>query len=81
MAGVYYVGTIPEARGRGLGSLCTRAATKAGFDLGARTVILQASQQGQTFYERIGYKVFTRYRWYIVDTTSDGSNVALDARL
>lgn len=74
MAGVYYVSTIPEARGRGLGGLCTRAATNAGFDLGAQTVILQAAQRGQTFYERIGYKVFTRYRWYPISVTSGGTD-------
>jgi ribosomal protein S18 acetylase RimI-like enzyme len=72
IAGLYYVGTIPTARGRGLGSLCTLTATNAGFDLGARAVILQASQQGQTFYERIGYEVLTRYRWYSIDCASSG---------
>jgi ribosomal protein S18 acetylase RimI-like enzyme len=69
-AGIYYVGTIPEARGRGLGGLCTRAATNAGFDLGATVAVLQASQTGQSFYERIGYQAFTRYRWYPVITQS-----------
>ncbi len=64
VAGVYYVGTIPEARGRGLGELCTGAATNAGFDLGARIVILQASAAGEPLYRRMGFQFLTRYRWY-----------------
>src|SRR4030095_4679089 len=42
VAGVYWVGTIPEARGHGLAELCTRAAGNAGFDLGGRVAALQA---------------------------------------
>ncbi len=64
VAGIYYISTIPEARGRGLGELCTRITTNAGFDLGARAVILQASVMGEPLYERLGYKTITRYRWY-----------------
>lgn len=69
VAGVYYVGTIPEARGQGLGELCTRFATNAGFDLGASAVILQASVAGEPLYRRMGYKLLTRYRWYCLPTT------------
>ena len=36
VAGIQLVGTIPDARGRGLGELCTRWAVAAGFELGAR---------------------------------------------
>jgi ribosomal protein S18 acetylase RimI-like enzyme len=64
VAGLYYVGTVPEARGRGLGELCTRVATNAGFDRGARFVVLQASVAGEPLYRRIGYEVLTHYRWY-----------------
>lgn len=67
IAGIYYVGTIPQARGRGLGELCTRILTNAGFDLGARAVILQASIMGEPLYERIGYKTITHYRWYAIE--------------
>ena len=64
IAGIYYIGTIPQARGRGLGDLCTRIATNAGFDLGARAVILQASSSGEPLYQRLGFKTITHYRWY-----------------
>lgn len=64
IAGIYYIGTIPQARGRGLGDLCTRIATNAGFDLGACAVILQASSRGESLYRRLGFKTITHYRWY-----------------
>ncbi|MBA1145821.1 GNAT family N-acetyltransferase [Ectothiorhodospiraceae bacterium WFHF3C12] len=35
-AGLYWVGTLEEARGRGLGAWCTWLATRAGFERGAR---------------------------------------------
>ena len=66
VAGLYYIGTIPQARGRGLGELCTRLLTNTAFDLGARAAILQASKIGEPLYQRVGYKTITHYRWYSV---------------
>jgi ribosomal protein S18 acetylase RimI-like enzyme len=64
IAGLYWVVTLPEARGRGLGEACTRLAGNRAFELGARCVILQASAQGEPIYLRMGYREITRYRWY-----------------
>ena len=61
VAGVYWVGTVPEARGRGLAELCTRAVGNAGLDLGARIAALQASPMGEPVYRRMGYVEVTRY--------------------
>jgi ribosomal protein S18 acetylase RimI-like enzyme len=61
VAGIYWVGTTPEARGRGLAELCTRAAGNAGFDMGARIASLQASVMGEPTYRRMGYVEVTRY--------------------
>jgi ribosomal protein S18 acetylase RimI-like enzyme len=61
VAGVYWVGTVPAARGRGLAELCTRAAGNAGFDRGARIAALQASVMGEPLYRRMGYVEVTRY--------------------
>jgi GNAT superfamily N-acetyltransferase len=61
VAGIYWVGTVPEARGHGLAELCTRAAGNAGFDLGARIASLQASPMGEPVYRRMGYVEITRY--------------------
>jgi hypothetical protein len=65
VAGVYWVGTVPEARGRGLAELCTRAAGNAGFDLGARIAALQASPMGEPVYRRMGYYEATRYPFFV----------------
>jgi GNAT superfamily N-acetyltransferase len=66
VAGVYWIGTTPEARGRGLGSACTRAAINAGFDMGARVAALQASTMGEPIYLKMGFREITRYPWYPV---------------
>lgn len=65
VAGVYWVGTTPAARGRGLAELCTRAAGNAGFDLGARVAALQASVMGEPIYRRMGYVEVTRYPSFV----------------
>jgi len=65
VAGIYWVGTTPDARGRGLAETCTRIAGNAGFDLGAQVVALQASLMGEPIYRRMGYREITRYPWYV----------------
>jgi ribosomal protein S18 acetylase RimI-like enzyme len=65
VAGIYWVGTLPAARGRGLAELCTRAAGNAGFDLGARIASLQASPMGEPVYRRMGYVEVTRYPLFV----------------
>lgn len=63
-AGIYWVGTVPDAQRTGLGTICTRLATNAGFQHGASTVTLQASPYGEPVYLRLGYKIYDRLRWY-----------------
>src|SRR5262249_7478015 len=65
VAGIYWVGTTPEARGRGLAEPCTRAAGNAGFDLGGRIAALQASRMGEPVYKRMGYVEVTRYPYLV----------------
>jgi hypothetical protein len=72
VAGIYWVGTVPSGRGRGLAELCTRAAGNAGFDLGARIAALQASVMGEPVYRRMGYVEATRYP-FLVQLTPPGS--------
>ena len=61
IAGVYFVGTIEAARGRGLGEAVTRAVTNAAFDAGATANSLQASVMGEPIYRRMGYEEIYRY--------------------
>jgi ribosomal protein S18 acetylase RimI-like enzyme len=51
-----WVGTLPDYRRRGLGTLVTQAVTNEAFARGARIVVLQASPQGLPVYERLGYR-------------------------
>ena len=69
-AGIYWVGTIPEAQRSGLGTLCTRVATNAGFQNGASVVTLQASPYGEPIYLRLGYKTYDRLKWYLCPKAS-----------
>ena len=63
-AGIYWVGTIEEKRGHGLGSYVTQVSTNAAFDNGAKVVVLQASEAGERVYKKLGYETITHYRWY-----------------
>ena len=65
IAGIYWVGTLPAARGRGLAELCTRVAGNWAFDRGAPLVTLQASVMGDPIYRRMGYFEVTRYPYLV----------------
>jgi hypothetical protein len=60
IAGVYFVGSVEAARGRGLAEAVTRHVTNLGFDLGAANVQLQASHMGEPIYTRMGYEELHR---------------------
>jgi len=63
LAGVQLVGTVPAARRRGLGELCTQWTVLAGFELGAEAAVLEASEAGEPVYLRMGFVELSRYRW------------------
>jgi len=71
IAGIYWVGTTPAARGKGLAELCTRTVGNAAFDQGARAVVLQASTMGEPIYTRMGYEAVTRYPYYVAFSAPD----------
>jgi ribosomal protein S18 acetylase RimI-like enzyme len=62
---VGWVGTLPEFRRRGIGTAVTRAATNAGFDMGAEVVGLQATAAGFPIYEKLGFRTISSYKiWF-----------------
>ncbi|RPJ63611.1 MAG: GNAT family N-acetyltransferase [Dehalococcoidia bacterium] len=65
IAGVYWVGTSKEARGKGLAQYCVREVSNAAFDMGARKVVLHASKFGAPVYPKIGYREFSNYPHFI----------------
>ncbi len=66
IAGVYWVGTLPSARGRGHADAIMRRVSNFAFDRGASFVTLKASALGEPVYRRLGYREVTRYPWYVV---------------
>lgn len=62
VAGIYWVGSIERARGKGLGRALTAAAVNAGFDLGAEFASLQASPMGESVYLGMGFETICSYR-------------------
>ncbi|MGA8745024.1 MAG: hypothetical protein WB507_04070 [Solirubrobacterales bacterium] len=62
VAGIYWVGSVTTARGRGLGRTVTAAAVNAGFDLGAEIASLQASPMGESLYSAMGFEKVFNYR-------------------
>lgn len=61
VAGIYWVGTTEEARGRGLAHALTATAVNAGFELGAESASLQASPMGEPIYRRMGFETIFNY--------------------
>ncbi len=62
VAGIYWVGSVEQARGQGLGGALTAAAVNAGFDLGAELASLQASPMGESVYLGMGFETICSYR-------------------
>jgi GNAT superfamily N-acetyltransferase len=65
IGGVYWVGTVPAARGRHAAAHCTQAVTNWCFERGASVVTLQASKQGEPIYRALGFSEYTRYPWFL----------------
>ncbi len=65
VASLQWVGTVPAARGTGLGALVTVMATNLAFDRGASSCSLQASPMGASVYRRLGYETIYHYEEYV----------------
>ncbi len=66
VAGLYSIGTVPNARGKGIGTFMTIGALLDAYSKGYQIGTLYASRMGMRMYERIGfdacpYCVFGRY--------------------
>jgi hypothetical protein len=65
VGGVNWVGTRPDAFGRGYGAAVTWAVVELGLARGARFLNLQASPMGAPVYRRMGFSTPTHYRVFL----------------
>jgi GNAT superfamily N-acetyltransferase len=63
VAGIYWVATLEQARGRGLGAALTWAAVAGGRALGCTIANLQASRLGFPVYARMGFEHILDYEF------------------
>ena len=67
VASVYAVGTLPSARGQGIGGAITLKPLLEAREMGYRYAVLFATEMGVYAYERIGFRQcgvrINRYLW------------------
>lgn len=62
--GIYWVGTVPAARGRGLASACVSALAHSAFARGAGCVVVQAAHNLEGFYRALGFTAISQLDLY-----------------
>ena len=58
-----HIFTMPEQRGRGIGTMLTQRVMAALEGKGCRTLLLGASEIGQPIYEKLGFRVVSMYHY------------------
>jgi ribosomal protein S18 acetylase RimI-like enzyme len=56
IAGIYSMGVAPRARGRGIATELTRAACRLAIGHGCRHAVLNATDDGERVYRRVGFR-------------------------
>jgi ribosomal protein S18 acetylase RimI-like enzyme len=73
LAGIYNVATVPESRGRGIGSAMTAMAMRRARELGYSVAVLGAEGEAIRVYERLGFRRICIIRSFILDVrTGEG---------
>jgi ribosomal protein S18 acetylase RimI-like enzyme len=70
-AAIFNVVTVPEARGRGMGTLVTDAALRAAREAGHRIVVLESSRIGYNVYRRLGFEEYCKIGHYVWSGEAD----------
>lgn len=64
VAGIYSVATVEQVRNRGIGTALTLATLHDAREQGYQIATLQASEEGQNLYARIGFKACCKFLTY-----------------
>jgi GNAT superfamily N-acetyltransferase len=67
VSGGYWMGTVPEARGRGVGTWMTKKVMMDGREMGYGVAVLQATEMGEPVYRRIGFRDHLSYGLFSYD--------------
>ena len=62
---VYWISTIAEYRGRGIGQFATGEPLRLAYDQGYQTAILQSSAIGESVYRQLGFESFGDIPLYV----------------
>ena len=78
--GVYNVGTLPDARRRGVGTALTWAAVDEARRAGLDCVVLQSSEMALRMYEAMGFATVVRYAEFREPVTPTGQETPVPPR-
>lgn len=67
VAGIYWVATVLDARGKGTGTTITLAPLRVARDMGYRIAILHATQSGEGVYRRLGFQAYCPVSLYSME--------------
>lgn len=65
VAGIYWVSTVPTARGQGIGAAITQVPLREAREMGYRIGILHSTPMGMGVYTRLGFVEYCRMSHYI----------------
>ena len=62
---IIHVGTVPAARGRGLGAAVTTFVAAQAAERGVKHAVLQSTEMGRAVYRRLGFREIDRYQLFL----------------